>query len=619
MVKRAFIGCGVALAAVLTLMATPERVDAFGFGDVHGRGRFEKIKGQPQMGYVELYESDLFMSFSDSSILGQARRLGTTWWGGTSCITSTVGDGRYCIHAFEGDYSLLVNQPDFFIRPKVVPDLTVVRQQVMEVNVELPIDYSTYFNNSWTNPGTTWYQTFTATGTGVTGVSFLLAGTSAGQADVSILEDNGDPDVRNWQHVATRRESSIGANTDNWVRWRSGEVPMIPQTRYAVRVTGIGGTFQPYKRDKDSNSYGAGDPDIEGQAYDQNGIAQNFDLNYVVFADNDGTIVTMNKRNSGIGFLQDGNFGTRWGQTFVAQGQGLAGVDVFAAGAENQWDLDFLWKVREGGPTGTQIGPDKITEAAFFGAGAGLHGVSYNPDEVTLVPGQTYFVEFNIHNPPAQSPGFNPYIMTGDDSYADGIAYQDNTPRSTIDLNMTIVEYAVAQPIIALDKSAIDRAKLLGSTLTNDSFTVTNAGSDGTVLDYDVTDDATWLSVSPTQGSSTGESDTITISYDGPAIPYGLNTATITVSGDALNSPQTIDVTVEVGTIGPDLDGDWDVDQVDYGLFQECYSGDGVPVTAACVETKLDEDDDCDQEDFLIFQGCVTGPGGMADPACVGS
>jgi len=307
-----------------------------------------------------------------------------------------------------GTYSILVNQPLFFIRPKVVPGVVIQNGQTTTANVELPIDYSTYFrdNNQWTGPDTYWYQTFTATGTSVTGVDFVIADGDSPNAEVAILEDNGNPDVRAWRFVGSRTMSGVGAVTDNWVRWRSGEIPMTPGKRYAVRVSVTGGDnkLQPYKRNHDANSYGPS----KGQAYNSAGQPQSFDLNYVVFADNDGTRITMNKRTGGVGNLQDGNFRDRWGHTFTAGGTSLAGVDVWAAGAENRWDIDFTWRIRENGPTGRQIGPTKTTQAGYQAFGVGLHGASYNPGDVPLIAGHTYFVEFAALTPPPESPGFNP-------------------------------------------------------------------------------------------------------------------------------------------------------------------------------------------------------------------
>src|SRR5262249_41179680 len=156
-------------------------------------------------------------------------------------------------------------------------------------------------------------------------------------------------------------------------------------------------------------------------AYNSGGVAQNYDLNVTVFADNDGTRVTMNKRTEGLGSLRDGNFAVRWGQTFTAKGTSLASADVWAAGANSEWNIDFTWQVRAGGPSGQIVGPIKRTAAAFQSFGTGLHAVSYSPDQVLLNPGQTYFIEFIATSPPADSPGFNPFIMD-DDTYDGGEA-----------------------------------------------------------------------------------------------------------------------------------------------------------------------------------------------------
>jgi len=582
-------------------------------GRIYGECRFEKIKGNPGMGYVGTYENDLFLAPSSSPPVGFARRLGTTRYNGSECYNMWPQyGGFYCIPDEDaegeleaGTYSILVNMPDFFVCPKVVPNIVIPDYTDVEVNFELPIDYSTYFRDSgeWTVPGNTWYQTFIATGRYVRGVAFVIAdsGPSSG-ADVSILKDNGNPDVRNWQVIGTRREPAIGANTDNWVRWRSGEIPLEPGTQHAVRITGVGGTIQPYKRDKDAQSYAG------GRAYNEHGTAQNFDLNYVVFADNDGTVVTMNKRGPGVGRLDHDPVASGWAQSFTAQGNSLAGADVFAAGEAGEWDLDFQWKVRDGGPYGPQIGPTKVSRAAWFGPGAGLYGVSYTPGEVPLVPGHTYFIEFFLTDPPTGVEKFKPYVT--DDPYDGGVSWRWNGSSwnqkpSHEDFSMTILEYK-PEPLIELSTATISRSVYLGETLSDDTFTVAN----GTfyTLDYQVTDNADWLAVLPIGGSSTGEADVITVSYSETPLPFGTHSAIITVSGNATNSPQQIAVHVRVHTVDPDFDGDYDVDQHDFGHLQHCYSGPGVRQDDPdCLNARLDEDEDVDLEDFGILQACMSG------------
>ncbi len=176
----------------------------------------------------------------------------------------------------------------------------------------------------------------------------------------------------------------------------------------------------------------------------------------------------------------------------------------------------------------------------------------------------------------------------------------------------------VTDPMIVIAPPTIQRSTVAGTNLSDDTFTVQNGGL-GT-LNYTITDDADWLGVSPESGTSTGEVDPIQISYDTAGLEIGTHQATITVtSPDATNSPETLAVTVEIIPVGPDFDGDGDVDQEDFGHFQVCLTGPGVPQTSLdCQDARLDEDEDVDQEDFAIFRGCMSGPDVPADPQCEG-
>ena len=66
-----------------------------------------------------------------------------------------------------------------------------------------------------------------------------------------------------------------------------------------------------------------------------------------------------------------------------------------------------------------------------------------------------------------------------------------------------------------------------------------------------------------------------------------------------------------------DFDADGDVDHSDFGQFQACLTGPGVPQTdPACLGAHLDADEDVDHDDFGIFQRCMSGPNIPADPNC---
>lgn len=161
--------------------------------------------------------------------------------------------------------------------------------------------------------------------------------------------------------------------------------------------------------------------------------------------------------------------------------------------------------------------------------------VSVNPTSGSSVgETDTIAINFNTSGLPVGS-------FTGTITVSDSGA--TNSPQ-TISVSLTVI----AQPTIALSKSAISPSTMPGSNASADSFTVTNSG--GGTLSYSVTDANNnaidWISVNPTSGSSAGEADTIDITFNTAGLAAGDYTGTITVTADATNSPQTIDVALSV-------------------------------------------------------------------------
>ena len=176
-------------------------------------------------------------------------------------------------------------------------------------------------------------------------------------------------------------------------------------------------------------------------------------------------------------------------------------------------------------------------------------------------------------------------------------------------------------PTISHSPSSFLRTITIGDSLPKDTFTVQNIG--GFPLEYTIVESVPWLSVDPASGTSTGETDTITITYDLSSVGLGPHQGVIEiVDADATNSPQNVVVvlTVDPRTAPGDFDSDGDVDQADFGRFQTCFTSPGqAQDDPDCVMAKLDEDADVDQNDFGLFQRCISGPGNPADPDCLTS
>lgn len=163
-------------------------------------------------------------------------------------------------------------------------------------------------------------------------------------------------------------------------------------------------------------------------------------------------------------------------------------------------------------------------------------------------------------------------------------------------------------PVIHVQPTTISRTLWVNENLTPDTFAVFNGCPD--TLAYSVSSDAPWIQVSPVSGESQIDIDTITLTYGGISqVRAGTYRQTVTVSGNAGNSPTLLPVTIVIQTVPPDLDGDEDVDQDDFGILQACFSGPFVPQTdPACQDALFDIDSDVDTDDVAVFLRCMKGP-----------
>jgi hypothetical protein len=146
------------------------------------------------------------------------------------------------------------------------------------------------------------------------------------------------------------------------------------------------------------------------------------------------------------------------------------------------------------------------------------------------------------------APVTNVGTFTADDTVATIVLKMGNGGGSTNGLlfdNLVVTESTPLVPTISLSTSTLTPSMTEGVNPSPQTFTVSNTG-DGT-LNYTVSDNQSWLSVSPTSGASTGEADTITVTYSAASLSAGTYYATITVDDTAAsNGPQTISVTLTV-------------------------------------------------------------------------
>lgn len=111
-----------------------------------------------------------------------------------------------------------------------------------------------------------------------------------------------------------------------------------------------------------------------------------------------------------------------------------------------------------------------------------------------------------------------------------------NTPQE-VPVTLTVTEPA---PEISVAPATLDfNATVGGGNPADQLFAVSNTG--GQTLNYNLAKTQAWLTVDPTSGSlGSGASDDITASIDITGLAAGVYTDTVTVTGNAANSPQKV-------------------------------------------------------------------------------
>jgi hypothetical protein len=125
-----------------------------------------------------------------------------------------------------------------------------------------------------------------------------------------------------------------------------------------------------------------------------------------------------------------------------------------------------------------------------------------------------------------------------DDGVPDGCEWADTNSNGVLD---------DCDPLIDRSVLTLENECPWGENAPDQFFDVWNAGLPGTLLDYTIYCSDTWLSVTPSGGTSTGGHIAHTVHYQTTTLPVGEYEATITISDPgAGNNEQTIDVILEV-------------------------------------------------------------------------
>ncbi|HUV04974.1 MAG TPA: carboxypeptidase regulatory-like domain-containing protein [Armatimonadota bacterium] len=251
--------------------------------------------------------------------------------------------------------------------------------------------------DSWLQERPVFYQSFTASGLGVTSLKLKAFGPWR-TVKAQMLDGDG---ISGTPIGPSRTTVRFGDEREAAVFWSGGELPTVPGKAYTFKMSAERG--EPWI----PGVAGRGDVYPLGKAYFGSEPRPLSDLGFTICEEKD---------NLGTSYAVSPGRRARLvravGQTFVARGKNILFASAFVSRA-TPYAAYVRFSIHENGPGGRQIGPSKGTSIGADTA------VAWLPEEVNVTPGKTYYLHIESYE------GGRFHAYEEPDAYAKGGAYND--------------------------------------------------------------------------------------------------------------------------------------------------------------------------------------------------
>ncbi|MCK5128198.1 MAG: hypothetical protein KAR42_18220, partial [candidate division Zixibacteria bacterium] len=299
---------------------------------------------------------------------------------------------------------------------------------------------------------------------------------------------------------------------------------------------------------------------------------------------------------------------TAWGANIftASNNQTLRAVSLYTTDSNVNYELYVYNGVDSGDPRSGTLAVQKSGSKSY----PGYYTVELDAG-VSINKGEEFSVVIKFTNssygyPVAIEYPYEDYTSAA--SANSGESYVSRNGNSWLDItnqysdtNVCIKAFADTKPgefnpEICCSRTYLNFTGIIGGSVTgSQNFSISNSG-DGT-LNWTLSDNANWLSYSPTAGT---DCCPVTVSMNPAGLAVGSYTGTINITDpDATNSPQALIVNLEVKSVSND--------QPPFGDFATPVSGStvsgSIPVTGWVL-------DDIEVTDVKIYRARVPGEGG---------